>query len=140
MAKQVAEAASKIRKLLTMILRDCEKSRRPVAEILELLEGIERMAPSPRAASADVRRRNQATEYHIEEFQGNRVLAEYRRGAIHPFRCEGSIYDATAEAFRGQRQGLQFDELSEAVAQKLGERPREYQVRLCLRFWMRHAP
>lgn len=139
MSNQLTDTTSKIRKLLAMVLRDCDKSRQPVAEILELLDSIERITPRAGTSAGEIKRRYQPTEYHVEDFQGNSVLSEYREGIVHPFRCERTIYDATASALQGQHQGLQFDKILGLVAKKLGQIPPEYAVRVCLRFWLRDS-
>jgi len=140
---QPGEALARIHGALADLLRTAPQSAVVVAEILDLLEEIDRdrqrvrLARTP-SGQRDLRpRRGDAVEgYEIQDTPRGQVLIERRYHTPNDFRCPKDVYDAAAQVMEGQAEPMGFDQILSATAEQLGYTPADYLCRICLRFWL----
>jgi hypothetical protein len=135
---------SQVRTALIRALRTSPDAREPLCDALELLETIQQqleryrlsMPPKPQAAGPSTRGRGKLQEYRIQTNADGQFLSERRPGHSQPFRCPRATYDAAAEVMAGAEPALHFDELTERLNARMGERQPDYRLRVALRFWL----
>ena len=135
-------ALGQIRQKMAQLLRIAPESRELVAEVFELLETVEgeirglKSAGAAKRATRPTRRGEAVENYTVQSTPQGEMLVEHRRGSSQPFRCPRRVYDATTVVVAKAVEGLHFEEIWDQVASRLKERPADYLVRICLRFWM----
>lgn len=132
------------RKLLAEIkalvdqLRANQVAAAQIEKLSTLLDELERALH--RRVRATGRRVNEGVRYAVEHVDRQPVLTEYREGGSQPFRTPKNLYDVTAEVLSGAEKALPFDEVVEAVVERVNARPGDWQVRVVLRCWLRSDP
>jgi hypothetical protein len=135
------EAIKEMRQLLAEWLETSEKASKPVARMMRLLEIVEHKLQSEPSSSATRSRGQQERRYSIEATATGEVLTEGKTGEQSPpFRVPKLVYDQTAEVLGRSPAPLKFEEILEAVSQNAAVPPGEFQIRVCLRFWMSVDP
>lgn len=99
----------------------------------ELLAAVgELVVESPAARGR--RTATKAKEYYIEKVGGVETISERRLDSPYPFRAPCDVLNAVVDALAKSDEPLSFHQVRRQVADRLGNMPREYAVRLCLRF------
>jgi hypothetical protein len=140
------EAFGKIRDALADILArhdDCSTAAATILVHLGFLEGTLREATGERQhngvrAEAEAPQRggrNQPKHYAVRKIQDEEMLMEYRLGSDIPFSSPKRVFDAVAQVLAKAERPFAFDDIQRRLAEKLGEAPPDYQVRVCLRFF-----
>ncbi len=138
----------RVKQLLYGHLGECKTSRKPVVEMLKLLERLDDELRSASAASETTlsgqatpqHRRNKPKRYRIERHGNADFLAEHREGGRQPYLCPEDVYDAFAAVMAKIAEPAHFEVLLQAVTDRTGRPPPDYLLRTCVRFWMRCEP
>lgn len=130
------------------MLRASDRFRPEIAEVLDLLDELDQCmrrrdepphtTQAPKAADAS---RYQSKRYTVEKRRRGAFLCEYRVGGRpQPFCCPRATYDTTAAVIENADDWAHFDEIQDGVAERIGNTPPDYLIRLCLRFWQSTDP
>ena len=137
------DAIKEIRRLLADWLDKAEESRRPVAQIMRLLEVVDedlkqRAVKKPGRAKTLPR---DEPRYTVENTASGPMLTEGKSGEKSPpFRVPKAIYDLVAEVLAVSSKPIRFEDILAEVSQKAVAAPSDFQVRVCLRYWMSVDP
>lgn len=141
-------AIKRIRRIILRVLKCSEGFRKPLTEVLELLdeldEQLESSAGQSRSRSSkatSARTRYQPKEYTVEQRRREQCLCEYRIGGrSQPFCCPRDVYEAIVEVLASNNDWIQFDDIRARAGENLDAIVPEYLPRVCLRFWQSTTP